>query len=102
MSTIKLRTKLKGDKCSVKALMMHPMETGRRKDKKGQPIPAHHITTVECLHNGNLMMEADWGGGISENPYFAVVLNGVAKGDTIEVKWTDNKGESASGSTEVK
>jgi sulfur-oxidizing protein SoxZ len=78
------------------------METGRRKDPAGNLIPAHHIQTVELLHNGNLMVEADWGGAISTNPFFSVSLNDVASGDTIEVRWVDNKGETSSGSVKVK
>ena len=34
MSEVKLRAALKDGKCEVKALMTHPMETGRRKDPK--------------------------------------------------------------------
>ncbi len=102
MSEVKLRAALKDGKCEVKALLTHPMETGRRKDPAGNLIPAHHIQTVELLHNGNLMVEADWGGAISTNPFFSVSLNDVASGDTIEVRWVDNKGETSSGSVKVK
>jgi sulfur-oxidizing protein SoxZ len=102
MSEVKIRAALKDGKCEVKALLTHPMETGRRKDPAGNLIPAHHIQTVELLHNGNLMVEADWGGAISTNPFFSVSLNDVASGDTIEVRWVDNKGETSSGSVKVK
>ena len=44
-SKIKLKTKLQGDVAEVKSLMLHPMETGTRKDPDtGALIPAHHIT----------------------------------------------------------
>ena len=102
MSEVKLRAALKDGKCEVKALMTHPMETGRRKDKDGNLVPAHFIQTIELLHNGNLMMEAEWGGAISTNPFFSTALNNVAAGDTIEVRWVDNKGEKSSGTVKVK
>ncbi len=102
MSEVKLRAAIKDGKCEVKALMTHPMETGRRKDQAGNLIPAHYIQTLELLHNGNLMMEADWGGAISTNPFFSVSLTNVVAGDTIEVRWIDNKGETSSGSIKVK
>ena len=102
MSEVKLRAALKDGKCEVKALMTHPMETGRRKDKDGNLVPAHFIQTIELLHNGNLMMEAEWGGAISTNPFFSLALNNVAAGDTIEVRWVDNKGEKSSGTVKVK
>ena len=101
-SQMKIKAKIKGDVVEVKALMTHPMETGRRKDKDGNLIPAHYIQTVELLHNGNLMMEAEWGGAISTNPFFSIALNNVAAGDTIEVRWVDNKGEKSSGTVKVK
>ena len=102
MSEVKLRAALKDGKCEVKALMTHPMETGRRKDKDGNLVPAHFIQTIELLHNGNLMMEAEWGGAISTNPFFSIALNNVAAGDTIGVRWVDNKGEKSSGTVKVK
>lgn len=102
MSEVKLRAALMDGKCEVKALMTHPMETGRRKDKDGNLVPAHFIQTIELLHNGNLMMEAEWGGAISTNPFFSIALNNVAAGDTIEVRWVDNKGEKSSGTVKVK
>lgn len=102
MSEVKLRAAIKDGKCEVKALMTHSMETGRRKDKDGNLVPAHYIQTVELLHNGNLKMEADWGGAISTNPFFSATLKDVASGDTIEVRWVDNKGEKGAGSVKVK
>ena len=102
MSEVNLRAALKDGKCEVKALMTHPMETGRRKDKDGNLVPAHFIQTIELLHNGNLMMEAEWGGAISTNPFFSIALNNVAAGDSIEVRWVDNKGEKSSGTVKVK
>lgn len=101
-SQMKIKAKIKGEVVEVKALMTHPMETGRRKDKDGNLVPAHYIQTVELLHNGNLMMEAEWGGAISTNPFFSISLNNVAAGDTIEVRWVDNKGEKSSGTVKVK
>jgi sulfur-oxidizing protein SoxZ len=47
-------------------------------------------------------MEADWGGAISTNPFFSATLKDVASGDTIEVRWVDNKGEKGAGSVKVK
>ena len=42
-NSIKIRAKLQEDVTTVKALMTHPMETGSRKDKDGNLIPAHYI-----------------------------------------------------------
>ena len=99
---IRIRAKMKGDVAEVKALMSHPMETGLRKNKKtGEKIPAHFIKDVVCEHKGTKVMVASWGVAVSKNPYLAFKFKGGAKGDTVKVSWTDNKGGSASADTKI-
>ncbi|MCG8489139.1 MAG: thiosulfate oxidation carrier complex protein SoxZ [Candidatus Thiodiazotropha sp.] len=101
--SIKIRAKEKGGVTTVKALMTHPMETGGRKDKKtGKTIPAHFIQEVVCKHKGNTVMTAEWSGGISKNPYISFKFSGAAKGDDIELGWTDNTGKSDSMTSKIK
>ena len=101
-NTIKARAKIKGDVTEVKALISHPMETGLRKDKKtGEVIPAHFIQEVVCKWNDKTVMTALWSGGVSKNPYIAFKFKGAAKGDSLELSWTDNKGESDSTTAEI-
>jgi len=101
--TIKARAKVKGDICTVKALIKHPMETGLRKDKKtGEKIPEHFIQEVSCVHNGDTVMEAYWGGSVSKNPYISFSFTGAAKGDAITLSWKDNTGDSDSIETKIK
>jgi len=40
------------------------------------------------------VMDAQWGGGISKNPYLAIKVKGAKAGDKVVVKWTDNTGDS--------
>jgi len=62
MSSIRARVKLKNDIAEVKILIKHPMDTGLMKDSKsGAVIPAHFIKDVKCLHNGELVLQSDWG-----------------------------------------
>jgi sulfur-oxidizing protein SoxZ len=90
-SSTKIKAKLKGDVTEVKALMTHPMDTGLAKDKKtGEVIPAHFIQEVVCKWKDQVVMTALWSGGVSKNPYLAFKFKGAAKGDTIELAWTDN------------
>jgi len=103
MATIKIRAKESGGVTTVKTLMSHPMETGLRKDSKtGKMIPAHYITEVTAEHRGNVVMTANWAGGISKNPYLSFKFKGAAPGDQIKISWVDNKGESDSASAEIK
>ncbi|MFO7602521.1 MAG: thiosulfate oxidation carrier complex protein SoxZ [Gammaproteobacteria bacterium] len=88
---------------TVKALITHPMETGLRKDKKtGKAIPAHFIQEVKCEHNGNQVVNAQWSGAVSRNPYLSYSFTGTKAGDTIKLTWVDNEGKSDSAETKVK
>lgn len=92
--SIKIRATLKGDVCTVKALIKHTMETGQRKDKKtGQVIPAHFIQEVVCTHNGKNVLTSAWGAAISANPYLSIEFSGAKAGDKVALSWVDNKGE---------
>ena len=102
MSTIKIRAKESKGAVTVKALMKHPMETGQRKDKKtGGKIPAHFIQEVIGKANGDEVITVHWGPAVSKNPYLTFVYSG-SKGDKVELKWTDNKGNTDSKTVEVK
>jgi len=103
MASIKIRAKLSGDVTTVKALIKHPMETGRRKDKKtGKKIPAHFIQEVKCEHDGTVVMTALWGVSISKNPYISFKFKGAKAGDTLKLNWVDNKGQSDSVETKIR
>ena len=92
-STIKLKAKLKGDVAEIKSLMLHPMETGARKDPDtGETIPAHHITRVIFTNNGKQVMVADFSTAVSKNPYFGFSFKGAKVGDTLKMSWVDNSG----------
>jgi len=102
-SNIKIRAKVSNGVTTVKSLMSHEMETGLRKDKKtGEPIPAHFIQEVTAKWKDQTVMTALWSGGVSKNPYLSFKFNGGEPGDTIEISWVDNKGESESGTAEIK
>ncbi len=99
---IKCKAKAEGGAVEVKVLMKHEMETGLRKDSKtGEPIPAHHITEVTCLHNGSEIFHCNMGPAISKNPYLAFTVSGPAAGDTLVINSVDNKGETDTGETAV-
>ena len=103
MSSIKMRANSKDGVTTIKALVSHTMETGLRKDKKtGKNIPAHFIQEVVCEHKGNTVLTANWGPGISKNPYLSFRFSGAAAGDTVKLSWVDNKGEKDSAEATVK
>lgn len=92
-SKIKVKTKLTGDVAEVKSLMLHPMETGSRKDPDtGEVLPAHHITQLIFANNGETVMVANFSTAVSKNPYFGFKFKGAKAGDTLKVSWVDNLG----------
>lgn len=93
---IKIKAKIKGDVAEVKALMPHPMESGARVDADtGEVVPKLYIEEVVCKHNGNVVNTAFWGTGVSKNPYMAFKFKGAKAGDTMEISWRDNTGDTS-------
>jgi sulfur-oxidizing protein SoxZ len=90
---MKIRANVVGDSTEVKVLMSHEMETGLRKDAQGNAIPAWFIQNVTVAHNGKPVLNAQWGPGVAKNPFLAFKFKGGAKGDTVVITWTDNRGE---------
>ena len=90
---MRIRATLQGEVADVRILMRHPMETGQRKDAKGQVIPMHFIQNVLVQHNGKTVLDAQWSQAVSTNPFLGVRVKGAKVGDKISVTWTDNKGD---------
>ncbi len=98
----RLKAKMKGDKVNVKAIVSHPMHTGRGKDKKtGEKIPAHYINEVIVTANGKTLLTADWSGTISKNPYLSFNYAGKS-GDKIKLSWKDNQDNAGEAEKTVK
>jgi sulfur-oxidizing protein SoxZ len=90
---MKIRARLKDGMTEVKVLMNHPMETGRRKNDFDELVPAHFIQLVTATLNGKTVLEAQWGTGISKNPYLTFRLRDAKASDKVAVNWVDNKGD---------
>ena len=90
---MKIRATLQGDVADVRILMAHPMETGQRKDAKGEIVPQHFIRSVLVTHNGKPVLDAQWSQAVSRNPFLGLRVKGARAGDKISVTWVDNKGD---------
>ena len=93
---MKIRTVTTGDITEIRILVPHPMESGQRKTRSGEPIPAHYIQTLTISANGKVLVDAQLNTAIARNPVFAFRAKGLRTGDRINVKWVDNRGESRS------
>ena len=90
---MKIRATLKGGSAEVRVLMVHPMETGLRKDASGSVVPAHFIQEMTVKLNGKVVIEGQISQAVSRNPVFSFRLNGVKSGDKLGIAWLDNRGE---------
>ena len=100
-STIQVRSSVKKGIATIKCLISHPMETGMRKNKKGNLIPAKFIQNLACEHAGNIVLDAELNGSVSTNPYIKFKFSGATKGDTLKISWVDNKGDKDSIEVEI-
>ncbi|MBS1145603.1 MAG: sulfur compound chelating protein SoxZ [Proteobacteria bacterium] len=90
---IKIRAQPQGDVTDIRVLMQHPMETGQRKDDKGQTFPMHFIQTFTVSLNGKPLIDGQLNTSISKNPLFTFKARGIKAGDKLSVAWVDNMGE---------
>ena len=90
---MKIRATLQGDVADVRILMLHPMETGARRDAKGDIVPQHFIQSVAVTHNGKTVLDAQWSQAVSRNPFLGLRVKGAKAGDKVSVTWVDNKGD---------
>jgi len=90
---IKIRAQIQGEIADIRILMQHPMETGQRKDDKGQVLPMHFIQTFSVSLNGRPMIDGQLNTSISKNPLFSFKARGIKAGDRLTVQWQDNAGD---------
>jgi len=98
---MKIRAKMEGDAADVKVLMSHPMETGQRKNEKGELVPVHFIQSVIATHNGKTVLDAQWSQAVARNPFLGFRVKGAKTGDKVTVSWTDTSGDKGSIDTTV-
>ncbi len=91
-----------GDTVKVDFIVIHPMDTGTKKDKKtGKAKPAHYIDSITFSFDGKPFTTMKIWESVSTNPYFSVKYKVTGKGK-ITVDYTDNQGEKNSKSKKVK
>jgi sulfur-oxidizing protein SoxZ len=85
------KTAKRGAIVEIKALIMHPMETGFRPGTSGQIIPRNIIERFTATWNDAEIFSIDLSPAISANPFvsfFAVA----AESGTVRLRWTGDEG----------
>jgi sulfur-oxidizing protein SoxY len=96
-SSMKLRAKLKNNITEIKAIIIHPMHTGRAKDDFGNIIPAHFIQLSDVMLNGKVILQIQSGTGLAKNPYLTCYVDNAKVGDKVSLTWHDNLGKTGTG-----
>ena len=85
------KTASAGDTITIKTLISHKMETGRRKDGDGNVIPRSIINRFTCEFNGNSVVDVTMEPSISVNPYFQFEAT-VPEAGEFAFTWYDDDG----------
>lgn len=80
-----------GEVVEIRAMIMHPMESGFRSDTQGAKIPVHIIERFVCRYGGEVVFEAELNTGIAANPYLSFFIK-AERGGPLEFVWHDDDG----------
>lgn len=80
-----------GEMIEIKTLISHEMESGQRKDAKGETIPRRIINKFTASFNGKPVFVADWNPAISANPYQSFFFKAAESGE-FTFAWKDDDG----------
>src|SRR3982074_3936272 len=100
-STIRVRATSSGETTEIQALIQHPMDSGFVKDAKGETIPPHFIQQLTFEYDGRNVFVADWGGGISKDPYVKFSFKGGKEGGEMNVSGVHNRGATDSTTAKI-
>lgn len=80
-----------GEAVEVRLLVQHPMETGFRRDRDGRAVPMNVVNSLVCRLGEAEILRAEFGSGVSANPYLAFWIVPPASGELV-VEWVDDAG----------
>lgn len=85
----------------VRALLVHPMDTGFFRDAGGNPIPPYFVNAVTISYGGEQVARFEWTSGISRDPFVRFPLR-ASREAPVQITWKDNKGGVYQQSVDVK
>lgn len=80
-----------GQVVTIRTLIAHPMESGFRRDARGQRLPRNIIELFECRLDDALVFRAQLQPGIAANPFIEFRLRARHSG-TLHFRWQDQHG----------
>ena len=85
------KTAKPGELVEIKALILHPMETGFRAGTNGRIIPRNIIERFTATWNGAEIFRMEFSPAIAANPFVSFFAMATASG-TIGFRWTGDEG----------
>ncbi|MCU0968111.1 MAG: thiosulfate oxidation carrier complex protein SoxZ [Rubrivivax sp.] len=90
---IRIRARRRDAVTEVTVLAPHAMETGMRRDDRGQLVPAHHITELVARVGDRVLLRASMTIAVASDPLLTFRVRDLPTGSRIDVQWTDSRGE---------
>lgn len=81
----------RGEEVEIRTLIMHPMESGFRRDSMGKLIPRHILHRFECLFDGETIIDMALQPGIAANPLISFYMTARRSGQ-LTFRWHDDDG----------
>ena len=94
------KTARKGEVVELKALIMHPMETGFRPGTNGRIIPRNIIERFVATWNGQEIFRMEFSPAIAANPFVSFFAVATESGK-IGFRWTGDEGFAAEESVTI-
>lgn len=85
------KTAKRGDVVEIKALILHPMETGFRPGPNGRIIPRNIIERFTASWNGAEIFAMDMSPAIAANPFVSFFARAEESGAVV-LRWTGDEG----------
>jgi sulfur-oxidizing protein SoxZ len=85
------KTAARGQTVEIKALILHPMETGFRAGTNGRIIPRNIIEHFSATWNGVEIFRMDFSPAIAANPFVSFFAVATESG-TVGFRWTGDEG----------
>ena len=94
------KTAKRGSIVEIKALILHPMETGFRPGTMGKIIPRNIIERFTATWNGTEIFEMEMSPAIAANPFVSFFAVATESG-TIDFRWTGDEDFRVEGSVAI-
>ncbi len=85
------KTAKRGSVVEIKALILHPMETGFRPGTMGKIIPRNIIERFTATWNGTEIFDMEMSPAIAANPFVSFFAVASETG-TVGLRWTGDEG----------